>query len=279
MGVAVRAYYRTPRARTTTSNPTLSCGRPTRPAKRMLMPGYGWLFRLEDGRTNVGLGILDTSSAFGKTDYKRRHAPLGREHLRRPGTSNSTSQAGPIRGAALPMGFNRTPVYADGLLLVGDAAGMVNPFNGEGIDYALEAGRVSRRRHRAGARGARADDAPGASAHGIPEDHQGRAGRLLHARARGSPAPSATPRSCAWRRSTDCPAPRSCRSCSRSWPTCPRPTAGGPTTGSSEPSRGSCRTPDHHVAHHTFGAVPCPRDTALAGPPRMGCGVLARPSK
>ena len=41
------------------------------------------------------------------------------------------------------MGFNRTPVYADGLFLVGDAAGMVNPFNGEGIDYALEAGRLS----------------------------------------------------------------------------------------------------------------------------------------
>jgi flavin-dependent dehydrogenase len=40
------------------------------------------------------------------------------------------------------MGFNRTPLYADGLLLVGDAGGMVNPFNGEGIDYALEAARV-----------------------------------------------------------------------------------------------------------------------------------------
>ncbi|MEO9223271.1 MAG: hypothetical protein ABI251_16160, partial [Mycobacteriaceae bacterium] len=50
--------------------------------------------------------------------------------------------AGPIRGAALPMGFNRTPLYADGLLLVGDAGGMVNPFNGEGIDYALEAARI-----------------------------------------------------------------------------------------------------------------------------------------
>lgn len=41
------------------------------------------------------------------------------------------------------MGFNRSPLYADGLLLVGDAGGMVNPFNGEGIDYALEAGRVA----------------------------------------------------------------------------------------------------------------------------------------
>ena len=40
------------------------------------------------------------------------------------------------------MGFNRQPLYADGLLLVGDSGGMVNPFNGEGIDYALEAARV-----------------------------------------------------------------------------------------------------------------------------------------
>ena len=42
----------------------------------------------------------------------------------------------PVRGAALPMGFNRTPHYTRGLLLAGDAGGMVNPFNGEGIAYA-----------------------------------------------------------------------------------------------------------------------------------------------
>jgi flavin-dependent dehydrogenase len=41
------------------------------------------------------------------------------------------------------MGFNRKPHYADGLLLVGDSGGMVNPFNGEGIDYALEAGHLA----------------------------------------------------------------------------------------------------------------------------------------
>jgi flavin-dependent dehydrogenase len=41
------------------------------------------------------------------------------------------------------MGFNRKPHYADGMLLVGDSGGMVNPFNGEGIDYALEAGHLA----------------------------------------------------------------------------------------------------------------------------------------
>ncbi len=50
-----------------------------------------------------------------------------------------------MRGAALPMGFNRTPHYTSGLLLVGDAGGMVNPFNGEGIAYALESGEIAAR--------------------------------------------------------------------------------------------------------------------------------------
>jgi flavin-dependent dehydrogenase len=49
----------------------------------------------------------------------------------------------PIRGAALPMGFNRKPHYTRGLLLVGDAGGMVNPFNGEGITYAMESGEIA----------------------------------------------------------------------------------------------------------------------------------------
>ena len=51
----------------------------------------------------------------------------------------------PVRGAALPMGFNRTPHYTRGLLLAGDAGGMVNPFNGEGIAYALESGELAAR--------------------------------------------------------------------------------------------------------------------------------------
>ena len=41
------------------------------------------------------------------------------------------------------MSFNRTPHYRDGLLLVGDAGGMVNPFNGEGIAYAMESARLA----------------------------------------------------------------------------------------------------------------------------------------
>ena len=53
------------------------------------------------------------------------------------------NQVGALRGAALPMAFNRKPHYKDGLLLVGDAGGMVSPFNGEGIAYALQSGRFA----------------------------------------------------------------------------------------------------------------------------------------
>ncbi|MGN6635719.1 MAG: geranylgeranyl reductase family protein [Oryzihumus sp.] len=140
MGVAVRAYYRTPR-RDDYLESHLELWTRDDSGNRILMPGYGWLFPLEDGRTNVGLGTLDTTSAFQKTDYKdvmRRWV----EDIDADWQLEHDDSAGPIRGAALPMGFNRSPLYADGLLLVGDAGGMVNPFNGEGIDYALEAARV-----------------------------------------------------------------------------------------------------------------------------------------
>ena len=140
MGVAVRAYYSTPK-RDDYLESHLELWSRDDAGNRILMPGYGWLFPLEDGRTNVGLGTLDTTSAFQKTDYKdvmRRWV----EDINPEWQLEHDEAAGPIRGAALPMGFNRTPLYADGLLLVGDSGGMVNPFNGEGIDYALEAARL-----------------------------------------------------------------------------------------------------------------------------------------
>src|SRR6185437_13926372 len=110
--------------------------------KDILLPGYGWVFGVGDGTSNVGLGALNTTAQFGKVDYrellKRWVATLPPEW-----GYTEPNQVGPIRGAALPMGFNRQPHYARGLMLVGDAGGMVNPFNGEGIAYAMESGQIA----------------------------------------------------------------------------------------------------------------------------------------
>jgi flavin-dependent dehydrogenase len=107
-----------------------------------LLPGYGWIFGVGDGTVNVGLGILNTSSAFQNVDYKEL---LGRwlEHTPEEWGLREPNRTQPIRGAALPMGFNRKPHYDRGMLLVGDAGGMVNPFNGEGIAYAMESGEMA----------------------------------------------------------------------------------------------------------------------------------------
>jgi geranylgeranyl reductase family protein len=142
MGVAVRTYYTSPRHDDDYLESWLELWSTDDAGKKVLLPGYGWIFGVGDGTSNVGLGILNTSSAFGKTDYKdvmRRWVAT----MPADWTYNDETMVGPIRGAALPMGFNRQPHYDNGLLLVGDAGGMVNPFNGEGIAYAMESGRLA----------------------------------------------------------------------------------------------------------------------------------------
>jgi menaquinone-9 beta-reductase len=136
LGVAVRTYYRTHRHDDDYLESWLDLWDGDR-----LLPGYGWIFGMGDGTSNVGLGLLNTSLAFGNTDY---HALLRKWLKGMPAEWGFTEEnrTQPIRGAALPMGFNRTPHYYQGLLLVGDAGGMVNPFNGEGIAYAMESGEI-----------------------------------------------------------------------------------------------------------------------------------------
>jgi menaquinone-9 beta-reductase len=136
LGVAVRTYYQSPRHDDDYLESWLDLWDGDR-----LLPGYGWIFGMGDGTSNVGLGLLNTSKAFGNTDY---HAMLRSWLKGMPAEWGFTEEnrTQPIRGAALPMGFNRTPHYYQGLLLAGDAGGMVNPFNGEGIAYAMESGEI-----------------------------------------------------------------------------------------------------------------------------------------
>jgi menaquinone-9 beta-reductase len=139
LGVAVRTYYASPRHDDDYLEAWLDLWDGSK-----LLPGYGWIFGMGDGTSNVGLGLLNTSEAFGNIDYR---ALLRRWLAAMPAEWGfaEENRKGPVRGAALPMGFNRTPHYTNGLLLVGDSGGMVNPFNGEGIAYAMEAGEIAAR--------------------------------------------------------------------------------------------------------------------------------------
>ncbi|HEY0699260.1 MAG TPA: geranylgeranyl reductase family protein [Micromonospora sp.] len=142
MGVAVRRYYRSP-ARHDDNYLESWLELRSKEGGDKLLPGYGWIFGLGDGRVNVGLGVLNSSSAFGKTNYRRLLTDWLANTPADWGMTDEANADGPILGAALPMGFNRVPHYTRGMLLVGDSGGMVNPFNGEGIAYAMESGELA----------------------------------------------------------------------------------------------------------------------------------------
>jgi geranylgeranyl reductase family protein len=141
LGVAVRQYYHSPARH---DDDYLESWLELRSREGdELLPGYGWIFGMGDGRVNVGLGVLNSSAAFGKTNYRTM---LGDWLATTPpewGINDPANADGPVLGAALPMGFNRVPHYTRGLMLIGDSGGMVNPFNGEGVAYAMESGELA----------------------------------------------------------------------------------------------------------------------------------------
>ncbi|MBT2211085.1 geranylgeranyl reductase family protein [Actinomadura sp. NEAU-AAG7] len=128
IGTAARRYYRSPRH----DDAHLEIRLGVTPA------GYGWIFGMGDGTCNAGIALLRDTRADCRRVLDRWLASL-------PADRALTEEHAltPVRGAALPMGFSRQPHYAAGLLLVGDSGGMVNPFSGEGIAYALEAARLA----------------------------------------------------------------------------------------------------------------------------------------
>lgn len=142
LGVAVRRYYR---SAVKADDNYLESWLELRSAQdpNRLLPGYGWIFGLGDGRVNVGLGILNSSNAFGKTNYRHMLTDWLGSTPEDWGLRGEENAEGPTLGAALPMGFNRVPHYTRGVMLVGDSGGMVNPMNGEGIAYAMESGELA----------------------------------------------------------------------------------------------------------------------------------------
>ncbi|MGI8760738.1 MAG: geranylgeranyl reductase family protein [Jatrophihabitantaceae bacterium] len=141
LGVAVRRYYTSPKTHDDYLESWLELW-DGRPNESDLLPGYGWIFGMGDGTVNAGLGVLSAGAGSGRTDYRAMLTSWLDNTPAEWGLREQNATC-PTRGAALPMGFNRTPHYLRGMLLVGDCGGSVNPFNGEGIPYAMESARFA----------------------------------------------------------------------------------------------------------------------------------------
>ncbi len=107
-----------------------------------LMPGYGWLFPLSDGRVNLGAGLLNTFHNFKNVSARRVFDSFARMLPEDWNVRDETAE-GRVLSGPIPMGLNRVPQAVPGMVVVGDAAGAVNPFNGEGIAYAIESGEIA----------------------------------------------------------------------------------------------------------------------------------------
>jgi len=138
VSIAARRYYRIPRKVGPVLESFLSL-----PDRRVgLMCGYGWIFPLGDGLVNVGAGLSSTYTRFSEFSARKVMDLFLRQLPPEWGIDEEHAE-GPLMSGPIPMGLNRKPAAVPGLLLVGDAVGATNPFNGEGIAYGMETGELA----------------------------------------------------------------------------------------------------------------------------------------
>ncbi len=138
-GVAGRAYIDSAMA----DDPWISSHLELRDEAGEILSGYGWIFPLgsteSGGQVNVGVGTLATAKRPANVAIKPLmafYAEERREEFKLSGELRAPTSA------LLPMGGAVSGVAGPNWALIGDAAGCVNPLNGEGIDYGLETGRL-----------------------------------------------------------------------------------------------------------------------------------------
>ncbi len=138
MGMALRGYFRSPRH----DEGFIESHLDIRDASGQVVPGYGWVFPLGDGRVNAGVGILSVEGRWkGANTTQLLDAFI--DWAPSSWGLSTRSLCGPPTGGKLPMGLSVRPRIGPNVLAIGDAAGTINPFNGEGIAYGYETGRLA----------------------------------------------------------------------------------------------------------------------------------------
>ena len=122
----------------------------TGPANRLeihfepgIIPGYTWLFPEGDGRANVGTGTFTWRVRRGEVALREVLARFVASHPATEGRLARAKPVGPVRGHPLRTHLGGTRTHAERVLVVGDAAGLVNPLSGEGITVAMESGELA----------------------------------------------------------------------------------------------------------------------------------------
>ncbi len=137
-GMAIRGYYESPRH----DDPFIESSLDLRDRNGNSLPGYGWIFPVGDGTVNVGVGLLSTFRDYTSINTSTLLEAYSQTAPESWGLGPDSKASEPT-GGRLPMAGSVGPRSGPNWLVVGDAGGSVNPFNGEGIDYAYETGRLA----------------------------------------------------------------------------------------------------------------------------------------
>jgi geranylgeranyl reductase family protein len=138
LGMAIRGYFTSPYH----DEPWIESHLDLRDREGHHLPGYGWVFPVGDGTVNVGVGLLSTFQGWKSVNTSKLMDAFVATAPARWGIRPETA-CGPPTGGKLPTGGSVLPKVGPTWLVAGDAAGSINPFNGEGIAYAYETGRLA----------------------------------------------------------------------------------------------------------------------------------------
>jgi geranylgeranyl reductase family protein len=138
LGMAIRGYWLSSRH----DEPWIDSWLDIRDKADNVLPGYGWIFPVGDGRVNVGVGLLSTFNQWKAVNTTHLLQAFS-EFVPDSWDIRPDTCCGPPTGGRLPMGLSVGPRVGPTWLVTGDAGGTINPFNGEGIAYAYESGRFA----------------------------------------------------------------------------------------------------------------------------------------
>jgi len=137
-GTAIRTYWKSPRH----DEPWIESALDVKDRNGKSMPGYGWIFPVGDGTINIGVGLLSTFKNF--KDVNTSHLLDSYAHMVADRWEiDPTQPECKATSGKIPMGGSVGPKVGNTHIVIGDAAGSVNPFNGEGIDYAYETAHIA----------------------------------------------------------------------------------------------------------------------------------------
>lgn len=139
MGLAIRQYFKSPMQSSGWFEAFLNVR-----SRDDALPAYGWVFPVGDGTVNAGVGLLST---YGRWREVNLHE-LQRDFiagLPKEWEINEQTVCSKPRAGRLFMGGSVYPPHGPGFVMTGDAAGFINPCNGEGIAYGYETGRMAAR--------------------------------------------------------------------------------------------------------------------------------------